>query len=79
VIDQIPDLAETEPNAETESLRHTDTEIESETERSKVEKITKLSSVSKKGSPKTYFSKNKEEINCNYLTDGSLRATKDFI
>jgi hypothetical protein len=48
VIDQIPDLAETETNTETESLRHTDTEIISETERSKVEKITKLFSDSKK-------------------------------
>jgi hypothetical protein len=57
VIDQIPDLAETETNAETESLRHTDTEIISETERSKVEKITKLFSDSKKVYQRLTFQK----------------------
>jgi len=57
VIDQISDVAETEPNTETESHRHTDTEIESETERSKVEKITKLFSDSKKVYQRLTFQK----------------------
>ena len=45
------------PNTETESHRHTDTEIESETERSKVEKITKLFSDSKKVYQRLTFQK----------------------
>ena len=57
VIDQIPDLAEAETNTETESLRHTDTEIEYETERSKVEKITSLFSDSKKVYQRLTFQK----------------------